>query len=58
MKKLIANNPYTPRLQDPPSSKLPCHPGESVPRATERGGLVVCPITAEEQQSMFYGKEN
>lgn len=54
----INNNPHTFRLQDLPASKLPCCPGESVPRATERGGLVVCPITAEEQQSMFYGKEN
>lgn len=54
----IANNPFSFQLKDLPASKLPCHPGESVPRATERGGLVVCPITAEEQQSMFYGKEN
>lgn len=54
----IANNPFMFRLQDLPASKLPCHPGESVPRATERGGLAFCPITAEEQQLMFYGKEN
>ena len=59
MKKLIANNPYTPRLQDPPPSKLPCNPGESIPRAAEYGGLVFLPTTFEERQSMFfYGKEN
>ena len=57
MKKLIANNPYTPRLQDPPASKLPCSPGESARPASERGGVFSYSITAEERQIMFYGKE-
>jgi len=55
----IANNPWTPRLQDPPASKLPCSPGESARPASEYGGLYFYPITFEERQSMFvYGKEN
>ena len=57
MKKLVANNPYTPRLQDPPASKLPCNPGEFARPASGYGGLFSYPITAEERQSMFYGKE-
>ena len=50
----IANNPFTPRLQDPPPSKLPCHPGEFARPASGYGGLFSCPITAEEWQSIFW----
>lgn len=57
MKKRIANNPHTPKLNDPPPSKLPCCPGESARPASEYGGLFSYPITAEEWQIMFYGKE-
>lgn len=57
MKKLIANNPYTPRLQDQPPSKLPCCPGESTRPAPECGGVYFYPLSVEEQQLMFYGKE-
>lgn len=53
----IQNNPWTPRLQDPPPSKLPCSPGESARPASEYGGLYFYPITVEEQQVLFYGKE-
>ena len=53
----IQNNPWTPRLQDPPPSKLPCSPGESA-RSACFGGLEFYATTAEERQSMFaYGKE-
>lgn len=54
----ISNNPYTPRLQDPPPSKLPCSPGDLARPASGYGGLFSCPMTAEERQIMFYGKEN
>lgn len=54
MKKLVANNPYTPRLQDPPPSKLPCRPGDLARPASSYGGLFSYPITAEERQSMFW----
>ena len=50
----IANNPYTPRLQDPPPSKLPSCPGDSARPASGYGGLFSYPITAEERQSMFW----
>lgn len=59
MKKFVANNPFTPRLQDPPASKLPSCPGDSARPASEYGGLYFYPTTVEERQSMFvYGKEN
>ena len=55
----IANNPFTPRLQDPPPSKLPCSQDDSAPRAARYGGLDFYVTTAEERQSMFFcGKEN
>lgn len=58
MKKLIANNPYTPRLEDPPPSKLPSCPGEFARPASEYGGLLFYPTTVEERQVLFaYGKE-
>jgi len=53
----IANNPFTPRLQDPPASKLPSRPGDSSRPASSYGGLFSYPITAEEWQIMFYEKE-
>ena len=52
----IQNNPWTPRLQDPPSSKLPCSPGDLARPASEYGGLLFYPTTPEERQSMFYGR--
>lgn len=53
----IQNNPWTPRLQDPPPSKLPCSQDDSARPASEYGGLYFYPTTAEERQWMFYGKE-
>ena len=50
----IENNPYTPRLQDPPSSKLPCSQDDSAPRSARFGGLDFYVTTAEERQSMFW----
>ncbi|MDV2424767.1 hypothetical protein RAE13_10160 [Corynebacterium curieae] len=57
MKKLLANNPYTPRLQDPPPSKLPCSQDDLARPASEYGGVYFYPLSVEEQQLMFYGKE-
>lgn len=55
----INNNPFSFQLQDQPPSKLPCRPGESARPASEYGGLLFYPTTAEERQSIFfYGKEN
>ena len=55
----IANNPFTPRLQDPPPSKLPCSQDDLARPASEYAGLLFYPTTFEERQSMFaYGKEN
>lgn len=54
----IANNIHTFRLQDPPPSKLPCSQDDLARPASEYGGLYFYPTTAEERQSMFYGKEN
>lgn len=54
----VANNPHTFRLQDLPASKLPSCPGDSAPRSARFGGLEFYATTAEERQSLFYGKEN
>lgn len=54
----IQNNPWTPRLQDPPPSKLPCSQDDLARPASEYAGLYFYSLSVEEQQLMFYGKEN